>query len=85
MEVSRSAFSEIYDYLPLASTADDLLQDITLPTGAATQMSYDGLGQLLGTEIDVGFSVFDQHGYAYNQGFQRTQQVFQAGNYVNYA
>jgi len=58
---------------------------LTMPSGGAITNDFDGSGRLLETTlIKSDYSILNQHLYGYNTGNQRTQQVFTAGNYVNY-
>jgi RHS repeat-associated protein len=71
-----------YAYDALRSTLPAL---VALPNGSVITNTYDGSARLLSTRIvnSVG-SLLNSHAYTYNQANQRTQQVFTAGNYVNY-
>jgi RHS repeat-associated protein len=71
-----------YQYRPGAS---DLVEQISYPPGGFSMRSYDDLGRLQSTTLvgPVG-DVPDFHGYTYDAGSQRRQQVFAAGNYVIY-
>jgi RHS repeat-associated protein len=63
-----------------------LVKNLSLPNGASITNSYDSDARLLATVlINSGGSVLNSHNYGYNLGNQRTQQVFTAGNYVNYS
>ncbi|MGO8931752.1 MAG: RHS repeat-associated core domain-containing protein [Limisphaerales bacterium] len=58
---------------------------LTLPNGAYITNSYDSVARLLSTVLTgSGQSIINSHSYQLNQASQRTQQVFTAGNYVNY-
>jgi RHS repeat-associated protein len=60
---------------------------VTYPSSgsASVNNSYDGFGRLLSTALSTPVSsTLNSHGYAYDPLNQRTQQVFTAGNYVNY-
>jgi hypothetical protein len=47
--------------------------------------AYDSSARLLGTWLEKSDnSILNSHVYGYNQGNQRTQQVFTTANYVNY-
>jgi hypothetical protein len=59
---------------------------LTLPNGAYITNTFDTMAHLLGTPLkNSGGTVLNAHGYGYNLGNQRTQQVFTAGNYLDYA
>ncbi|HEY5911514.1 MAG TPA: RHS repeat-associated core domain-containing protein [Verrucomicrobiae bacterium] len=63
----------------------DLIRQLTLPSGAYSSRAYDDLARL--TDITLyhpNGTVLDSHGYSYDMGSQRTQQVFTAANFVNY-
>jgi RHS repeat-associated protein len=63
-----------------------LVKNLSLPNGASITNSYDGNARLLATVlINSGGAVLNSHNYGYNLGNQRTQEVFTAGNYVNYS
>jgi RHS repeat-associated protein len=63
-----------------------LVKNLSLANGASITNSYDGNARLLATVlINSGGAVLNSHSYGYNAGNQRTQQVFTAGNYVNYS
>ena len=59
---------------------------LSLPNGAMIVNDYDDLARLTSTGIGATgwFSDVDVHAYSYDAASQRTQQVFTAGNYVNY-
>lgn len=66
-------------------TASPLIQKLLLPNGAYVTNHYDNMARLLGTYLRNSSGVnLDTDDYVYNQGGQRTQQVFTAGNYMNY-
>jgi len=67
-------------------TASDLVQRLSpLPVGGFSERAYDDLGRLLYSMLVSPLALVpDYHGYAYDLGSQRTQQVFRAANYVNY-
>jgi YD repeat-containing protein len=59
---------------------------LTLPGGAYITNAYDNVARLLSTSPKASSnSLLNAHQYVYNPANQRTQQVFTAGNYVNYA
>jgi RHS repeat-associated protein len=75
------AFSYAYD--ALRST---LPAKLTLPNSAYITNTYDNVARLLSTVLKTSqLSTLNSHQYSYNPASQRTQQVFTAGNYVNYA
>jgi RHS repeat-associated protein len=64
---------------------------VNLPGGSYIDNSFDGLARLVDTHLNTPFggpygssTYVSQHQYSYDSGNQRTQQVFAAGNYVNY-
>jgi RHS repeat-associated protein len=68
-----------------ASPASPLISQILLPSGAFVTNTYDSVARLLSTKLlSPGSAVLNSHVYSYNQANQRTQQVFSAGNYINY-
>jgi RHS repeat-associated protein len=72
-----------YAYDALRST---LPAKLTLPNGAYITNTYDNVARLLSTVLkSSGLSTINSHSYQLNPANQRTQQVFTAGNYVNYA
>ena len=59
---------------------------LTLPNGAAITNAYDSVARLLSTTLkNSQLAALNSHQYSYNTASQRTQQVFTASNYVNYA
>lgn len=67
------------------TSPQSLVQKLTLPNNAYITNYYDGNARLLGTFLRNSSDVnLDTQDYVYNQGNQRTQQVFMAGNYLNY-
>ena len=59
---------------------------LTLPNGASITNAYDSVARLLSTTLkNSQLSALNSHQYSYNTASQRTQQVFTASNYVNYA
>jgi RHS repeat-associated protein len=59
---------------------------ITLRNGAYITNTYDTVSRLLSTVLkNSGLSTINSHSYQLNAANQRTQQVFTAGNFVNYA
>jgi hypothetical protein len=61
------------------------VKKLTLPNGAYVTNQFDSVARLLSTVLmDSQNTVLNGHGYSYNTGNQRTQQVFTAGNYLNY-
>lgn len=72
-------------YADNVHTGGKHLARLTMPSGGAITNDFDGNGRLLETTlIKSDSSILNQHRYSYNAGNQRTQQVFTAGNYVNY-
>jgi RHS repeat-associated protein len=71
-----------YSYFAPASL---LPISVTLPNGAYITNTYDLLARLTGTYLkNSGNTVLDSETYVYDSGNERTQQVFTAGNYMNY-
>jgi RHS repeat-associated protein len=71
-----------YAYDALRST---LPAKLTLPNGAYITNTYDNVARLLSTVLKHSdLSTINSHSYQLNAASQRTQQVFTAGNYVNY-
>ena len=63
----------------------DLVAYLNLPTGGRIYNQYDEVGRLLSTTLqDAQFATINAHQYGYDMGSQRTQQVFTAGNFVDY-
>ena len=63
----------------------DRVSEVDLPGGAHIDNGQDYLGRLTLTALqDAGEDTLNSHQYAYDEGNQRTQQVFTAGNYLNY-
>jgi RHS repeat-associated protein len=63
----------------------NLVSSIGLPRGSFITNTYDANARLLGTWLEKNDStILNSHVYSYNQGNQRTQQVFTAANYVDY-
>jgi len=59
---------------------------LTLPSGAYITNTFDNVARLTGTTLENSANgVLNFHGYSYNVGNQRIQQVFTATNYMNYA
>ncbi|HEV2207455.1 MAG TPA: RHS repeat-associated core domain-containing protein [Verrucomicrobiae bacterium] len=65
--------------------ASDLIQQLNYPSGAYSYRQYDDLAELFDSTLyGPAGGKLDEHSYLYNQGFQRTNQTFQAGNVMNY-
>jgi YD repeat-containing protein len=59
---------------------------LTLPNAASITNTYDSVARLLSTTLkNAQLSTLNSHQYSYNTANQRTQQVFTAGDYVNYS
>jgi len=72
-----------YAYDPICNLQ---VRALTLPNGAYITNNYDSVARLLSTALTgSGGSPINSHAYSYNPGNQRTQQVFTAGNLVNYS
>lgn len=69
-----------------ASTEPDLIGKLIYPSGAYSQRFYNFLGELTNSILYApgAATILDGDQYFYDEGFQRTQQVFQVGNYINY-
>jgi RHS repeat-associated protein len=66
-------------------TGFDLVANLNLPTAGRIYNVHDGVGRLRSTTLqDPQQATINDHQYAYDMGSQRTQQVFTAGNYVDY-
>ena len=59
---------------------------LTLPNGASIANAYDSVARLQSTRRlnSSSYATLNSHAYAYNLAGQRTEQVFAAGNYINY-
>jgi len=69
-----------------AGAASSLIRKLSLPGGSYITNGFDSAARLLFTDLKNSSStVLNSHHYGYNAGNQRTQQVFTAGNFVNYA
>ncbi len=67
------------------SSASPLIKKLLLPGGAYITNIYDNVARLTGTSLDNSSgTALDSEAYTYNLGSQRTQQVFTAGNFMNY-
>jgi hypothetical protein len=72
-----------YAYEPVANAH---WKKLSLPGGAYITNAYDNAARLLSTSLNASSNtVLNAHQYVYNPANQRTQQVFTADNYVNYA
>jgi RHS repeat-associated protein len=72
-------------YTALGQTASDLVSELNLPTGARISNSHDDLARVISTALlDPQLSTLNSHQYSYDAASQRTQQVFTAGNYLDY-
>ena len=81
--VASAAGSFGYTYDPVRQLQVGM---ITLPNGAYITNAYDSVARLLSTVLKGSdLSTINSHSYQLNAANQRTQQVFTAGNYVNYA
>jgi RHS repeat-associated protein len=83
------AGSFVYTYQPSldgVTTASSLIKQLALPNGANITNDFDLSGRLLKTHLRGSTNgLLNKHEYGYNVGNERTQQVFTASNYVNYA
>ena len=62
-----------------------LIKKLLLPGGALITNRCDGNARMLGTYLlNSGSTILDSADYIYNVGNQRTQEVFTAGNYMNF-
>ena len=74
-----------FGYQYPGSRPSALVSRLALPNGAYITNTYDSVARLLSTTLkNTQNSTLNTHNYSYNQGNQRTQQVFTAGNYVDY-
>jgi RHS repeat-associated protein len=74
-----------FGYSYKAGQASSVLR-ILFPAGSYVTNQFDSEARLLATTLkNSGNTTLNQHQYSYNISNQRTQQVFTAGNYVNYA
>jgi len=72
-----------FTYQYTVSSQPFLISQLTYPSGAFSVRWYNGLGadsSLYSANNDL----LDSHSYRYDEGFQRTQQVFQAYNWTAY-
>ncbi|MDB6016692.1 MAG: putative rhs-related protein [Pedosphaera sp.] len=77
-------YAPVY-YQYSTAMAADLVQELDLPNQALSYRTYDDLGRLLQVALtNAAATLVELHGYGYDLGSQRTQQVFTAGNFVNY-
>jgi RHS repeat-associated protein len=68
------------------SYASPLPKKILLPNTSYITNTYDSVARLTGTWLkNSSHSTLNSHEYTYNQGNQRTQQVFSAGSTYTYA
>jgi RHS repeat-associated protein len=73
-------------FLGGASSASPLTKKLLFPNGAYITNYYDGNARLLGTYLrNSADANLDTYDYIYNPGNQRTQEVFVAGNFMNYS
>lgn len=62
-----------------------LVRKLSLPGGNFITNTFDNVSRMTGTTLKTAAnSVVNSHGYGYNVGNQRTQQVFTAGNTMKY-
>lgn len=81
--VTSAAGSFGYGYR--AGQASRLPVFLSLPNGSYITNTYDSVARLSATILKTGGgTVLNSHQYTYNQANQRTQQVFTAGNYINF-
>jgi hypothetical protein len=68
-----------------ASSGSPLPKKIALPNSSYITNKLDSMARLTGTYLNNGGgTVLHSHAYGYNPANQRTQQVFTAGNFVDY-
>ncbi len=80
--VSSPAGAFGYNY---TSGSSELVNYMTYPNGASSGRGFDDVARLSTVYLlSAQNAVLDQYTYYYDPGSQRTQQVFTAGNYVNY-
>ncbi len=84
--VTSPAGSFSYGYTGvLAGASGSLVSALRLPNGAYITNRFDTMARLLSTALQSSQpSTLNSHQYSYNQGNQRTQQGFTAGNYLDY-
>jgi RHS repeat-associated protein len=83
--VTSQAGSFTY-FLGGSGFASPLVKKLLFPNSAYFTNYYGVNARLLGTHLrNSSGGALDTDDYVYNAGNQRTQQVFTAGNYVNYA
>ena len=83
---SVSSPAGAFSYQYVGSGPSTLVSRLTLPNGASITNSYDNLGRLLSTTLkDSLLATLNSHQYAYDAGNERTQQMFTAGNFINYS
>ena len=74
-----------YDFFTATFDPGSLIRRLSLPNGAYITNIYDSSARITGTYLrNSSDANLDTEDYVYNRGNQRTQQVFTAGNYVNY-
>jgi RHS repeat-associated protein len=81
------AFGYYFGYNAMVGAIDpgSLIRRLSLPNGAYITNVYDTVARLTTTSLRNSSDVdLDREDYVYNLGNQRTQQVFTAGNYMNY-
>jgi len=75
-----------FGYSYAAFSNQNLVATISLPNGAFITNTYNANAHLLTTTLKNSTNgTLNAHTYIYNLGSQPTQQVFTAGNYVNYS
>ena len=82
------SFTTLYKDVTAGSTpmAADLVAELDLPGGSAITNEFDDLARMLSTVLgNSQLSTLNVHQYQYNEGNQRTNQTFMAGNYMSYA
>jgi RHS repeat-associated protein len=79
--VTSTAGSFGYSYNP---TCNLLVRKLLLPNAAYITNTYDSVARLLSTQLQTNGVNLDAYSYTYDVGNQPTQQVFTAGDFVNY-
>ena len=78
---SAGNFVYSYDFAPASS----LISGISLPNAGSIANTYDSLGRLLSTTLlNSSLAALDSESYTYDPAGYRSQQVFTAGNYMDY-
>jgi len=82
--VASPAGNFAYAYLTAAGDLVQTLQFGQSGVGPYIYNQFDGLARLYDTKLYAPSVVANEHSYSYDAGNERTQQVFTAGNLINY-